>query len=231
MPMKEIENYRQWESKTPGHPEVHLTPGIEMTTGPLGQGLATAVGFALAEEHLAATYNRPDYKLIDHYTYVIASDGDIMEGVTAEAASLAGHLGLGKLIVLYDDNRITLDAAAEVSFNEDVLGALRGLRLAHRPGRDGQQCRGPSKKAVKNAQNRAGAPQYHRGADHHRLRRARREHVRGPRLAARRRGREKSQREFEHRLARLYRAGRRERALPPDHRAGRTSRARVERPL
>ena len=121
MPMKELENYRQWESKTPGHPEVHLTPGIEMTTGPLGQGLATAVGFALAEEHLAAAYNRPDYKIIDHYTYVIASDGDVMEGVTAEAGSLAGHLGLGKLIVLYDDNRITLDAAAEVSFSEDVL--------------------------------------------------------------------------------------------------------------
>ena len=121
MEMKEIENYRQLDSKTPGHPEVHLTPGIEMTTGPLGQGLATAVGFALAEEHLAATYNRPDYKIIDHYTYVIASDGDIMEGVTAEAGSLAGHLGLGKLIVLYDDNRITLDAVAEVSFSEDVL--------------------------------------------------------------------------------------------------------------
>ena len=121
MPMEELKNYRQWESKTPGHPEVHLTPGIEMTTGPLGQGLATAVGFALAEAHLAATYNRPDFDIFDHYTYVIASDGDIMEGVTAEAGSLAGHLGLGKLIVLYDDNRITLDAEAEVSFSEDVM--------------------------------------------------------------------------------------------------------------
>jgi len=121
MPMKELENYRQWESKTPGHPEVHHTPGIEMTTGPLGQGLATAAGFALAEAHLAANYNRPGHEIIDHYTYVIASDGDIMEGVTAESASLAGHLGLGKLIVLYDDNLITLDAEADVSFTEDVL--------------------------------------------------------------------------------------------------------------
>lgn len=121
MPMEELQNYRQWESKTPGHPEVHLTPGIEMTTGPLGQGLATAAGFALAEAHLAARYNRPDHKIFDHYTYVIASDGDIMEGVTAESASLAGHLGLGKLIVLYDDNLITLDAEADVSFTEDVL--------------------------------------------------------------------------------------------------------------
>ena len=121
MPMEELENYRQWESKTPGHPEVHHTPGIEMTTGPLGQGLATAAGFALAEAHLAANYNRPGHEIINHYTYVIASDGDIMEGVTAESASLAGHLGLGKLIVLYDDNLITLDAEADVSFTEDVL--------------------------------------------------------------------------------------------------------------
>jgi transketolase len=117
----ELKNYRQWGSKTPGHPEVHLTPGVETTTGPLGQGLATAVGFALAEAHLASRYNRPEYPIFDHYTYVIASDGDIMEGVTAEAGSLAGHLGLGKLIVLYDDNLVTLDAEASVSFSEDVL--------------------------------------------------------------------------------------------------------------
>lgn len=119
--MEELRNYRQWGSKTPGHPEAHLTPGVETTTGPLGQGLASAVGFALAERHLAARYNRPGFEIIDHYTFVIASDGDIMEGVTAEAGSLAGHLGLGKLIVLYDDNRVTLDAKAEVSLSEDVL--------------------------------------------------------------------------------------------------------------
>ena len=119
--MEDLKGYRQWESRTPGHPEHFLTPGVETTTGPLGQGLATAAGMALAEAHLAAIYNRPGHEIVDHYTYVIASDGDIMEGVTAESGSLAGHLGLGKLIVLYDANEITLDADANVSFNEDVM--------------------------------------------------------------------------------------------------------------
>lgn len=119
--MDELRRHRQWGSLTPGHPELHLTPGVEMTTGPLGQGLATSVGFALAEAHLAATYNKPNYPIFDHYTYVLASDGDIMEGVTAEAASIAGHWGLAKLIVLYDDNDITLDTDANVSISEDVL--------------------------------------------------------------------------------------------------------------
>ena len=119
--MDDLKAYRQFESKTPGHPEVHHTPGVETTTGPLGQGLATAVGMALAEAHLAAVYNRPDFDIVNHYTFVIASDGDLMEGVTHEASSLAGHLGLGKLIVLYDDNKITLDDDADVSFSEDTL--------------------------------------------------------------------------------------------------------------
>ena len=119
--MDDLKAYRQWESKTPGHPEHFLTPGVETTTGPLGQGLATAAGMALAEAHLAAIYNRDGHEIVDHYTYVIASDGDIMEGVTAESGSLAGHLGLGKLIVLYDANEITLDADADVSFDEDTM--------------------------------------------------------------------------------------------------------------
>ncbi len=119
--MEDLKGYRQWESKTPGHPEHFLTPGVETTTGPLGQGLATAAGMALAEAHLAAIYNRPGHEIVDHYTYVIASDGDIMEGVTAESGSLAGHLGLGKLIVLYDANEITLDADSNVSFSEDTM--------------------------------------------------------------------------------------------------------------
>ena len=119
--MEEIKNHRQYSSLTPGHPEVGHTAGVETTTGPLGQGISTAVGMALAEEHLAATYNKPDFKLIDHYTYVIASDGDLMEGVSSEASSLAGHFGLGKLIVLYDDNNITIDGSTEVAFTEDVL--------------------------------------------------------------------------------------------------------------
>ena len=119
--MDDLKAYRQWESKTPGHPEHFLTPGVETTTGPLGQGLATAAGMALAEAHLAAIYNRDGHDIVDHYTYVIASDGDIMEGITAESGSLAGHLGLGKLIVLYDDNHITLDDQADVSFSEDTM--------------------------------------------------------------------------------------------------------------
>lgn len=119
--MDELRRHRQWGSLTPGHPELHLTPGVEMTTGPLGQGLASAVGFAFAEAHLAARFNKAEYELFNYHTYVIASDGDVMEGVTAEAASLAAHWGLGKLIVLYDDNLITLDADLSVSMSEDVL--------------------------------------------------------------------------------------------------------------
>lgn len=116
----DLEAFRQWGGKTPGHPERNVALGIEMTTGPLGQGLATAVGLAMAETHLAAKYNRPDHSLVDHHTYVLASDGDLMEGVAAEACSLAGHLGLGKLIVLYDDNEICLAGSTALSFTEDV---------------------------------------------------------------------------------------------------------------
>ncbi len=118
--LDEVKRFRQWGSRTPGHPEVGLTPGVEMTTGPLGQGLATAVGFAIGEAHLAATFNRPGHDVINHYTYVLASDGDLMEGVTAEAGSLAGHLRLGKLIVLYDDNAISLAGTNSLTFTEDV---------------------------------------------------------------------------------------------------------------
>jgi len=121
LPMDELRAYRQWGSRTPGHPEVGLTPGVETTTGPLGQGLATAVGMALAEAHLAARFNRPGFDVVDHRTWVIASDGDIMEGVSSEASSLAGHLGLGKLTVLYDDNHISIDGPTDIAFSEDVL--------------------------------------------------------------------------------------------------------------
>jgi transketolase len=121
LPMDELRRYRQWGSRTPGHPEVGLTPGVETTTGPLGQGLATAVGMALAEAHLAARFNRPGHEIVDHRTWVIASDGDIMEGVASEASSLAGHLGLGKLTVLYDDNHISIDGPTDIALSEDVL--------------------------------------------------------------------------------------------------------------
>jgi transketolase len=122
LPLDEIKNFRQWGSKTPGHPEAHETPGVETTTGPLGQGAANAVGFALAEAYLASYFNRPGYTVVDHYTYALVSDGDLMEGVASEAASLAGTWGLGKLIYLYDDNKITLDGETEMTFTEDVLG-------------------------------------------------------------------------------------------------------------
>ncbi|MGB9640288.1 MAG: transketolase [Anaerolineales bacterium] len=119
--LEELKRFRQWGSSTPGHPEYEPKHGIEMTTGPLGQGISTAVGIALAERMLAARFNQPDYPIVDHYTYVLASDGDLMEGVSHEAASLAGHWGLGKLIVLYDDNHITIDGSTELSFSDDVL--------------------------------------------------------------------------------------------------------------
>ncbi len=118
--LADLQEFRQWGSKTPGHPEYRHTPGVEMTTGPLGQGISSAVGMAIAEAHLAAVYNRNESRIVDHFTYVLASDGDLMEGVTAEACSLAGHLGLGKLIVLYDDNRICLAGSTALSFTEDT---------------------------------------------------------------------------------------------------------------
>jgi transketolase len=120
LPMDELRRFRQWGSRTPGHPENFLTPGVETTTGPLGQGFANSVGMAMAERFLAATFNRDGFPLIDHYTFCIASDGDLMEGLSHEAASLAGHLGLGKLICLYDDNKISIDGSTALSFTEDV---------------------------------------------------------------------------------------------------------------
>jgi len=118
--LDEIKRLRQWGSKTPGHPENHLTPGVEMATGPLGQGISTAVGMAIAERWEAATYNRPGHEVIDHYTFGICSDGDLMEGVSSEASSLAGHLKLGKLIFLYDSNGITIDGHTTIAFTEDT---------------------------------------------------------------------------------------------------------------
>ena len=120
LPLSELQNFRQWDSRTPGHPEHGLTPGVETTTGPLGQGISNAVGMAMAEAFLAARFNHPGHTLVDHRTIVIASDGDLMEGVASEAASLAGHLGLGKLIVLYDDNHITIEGDTTLAFQEDV---------------------------------------------------------------------------------------------------------------
>jgi transketolase len=121
LPLDELRRFRQWGSLTPGHPEHGLTPGVETTTGPLGQGFANGIGMAIAARHLAATYNRPELPLVDHFVYAICSDGDLMEGVSHEAASLAGHLRLGNVVYLYDDNHISIDGPTDLSFSEDVL--------------------------------------------------------------------------------------------------------------
>src|SRR5207248_5864816 len=120
LPLEELKRFRQWGSKTPGHPENILTPGVEITTGPLGQGFANGVGMAMGAAHLGARFNKPAFPLIDNYIYAIVSDGDLMEGVASEAASLAGHLKLGKLIYLYDDNHVTIEGFTSLAFTENV---------------------------------------------------------------------------------------------------------------
>ena len=126
--LEEIQNFRQWGSKTPGHPEYGHTAGVETTTGPLGQGFSNAVGMAMAECHLAACFNKPGADIVDHYTYVMCGDGDLMEGVASEAASLAGHLGLGKLICLYDNNGISIEGTTEIAFTEKVAKRFEAYR-------------------------------------------------------------------------------------------------------
>ena len=119
LPMEELKNFRQLHSRTPGHPENFMTPGVEVSTGPLGQGFANGVGMGIAAAHLSARFNRKGFDVVDNYIYCICSDGDLMEGVAAEATSLAGHLKLGKLVCLYDDNRVTLSAGTDMAFTED----------------------------------------------------------------------------------------------------------------
>ena len=126
LPLEEIRRFRQWGSRTPGHPEHGVAPGVETTTGPLGQGFANGVGMAIAEAHLAARFNRPGHEIVNHRTFAIASDGDLMEGISHEAASLAGHLRLGKLVYLYDDNHITIEGSTDLAFSEDVAQRFSG---------------------------------------------------------------------------------------------------------
>jgi transketolase len=128
LPLEELKNFRQFGSKTPGHPESFITPGVEVTTGPLGQGFANGVGLAIAEAHLAAEFNRPDHQIVNHYTYSIVTDGDLMEGVSSESASLAGHLKLGKLVYLYDDNQITIDGSTDLAFTEDTAARFTAYK-------------------------------------------------------------------------------------------------------
>lgn len=141
----DLKNFRQWESKTPGHPEYHHTDGVEATSGPLGQGISTSVGMAMAEAHLAATYNRDDFKVIDHYTYALCGDGDLMEGVSAEASSMAGHMKLGKLIVLYDSNDISLDGPTSKAFTENVGARYEAYGWQHILVKDGNDLEAISK--------------------------------------------------------------------------------------
>jgi transketolase len=124
--LEDLKQFRQWESRTPGHPELGYTPGVETTTGPLGQGLGNSVGMAVAEAHLAATFNRPGHEIVDHYTYFICSDGDLMEGISHEASSFAGHFKLGKLIGFYDDNRITIDGSTDLTYTDDAGKRFEG---------------------------------------------------------------------------------------------------------
>src|SRR5947209_673274 len=124
--LDDLKQFRQWESRTPGHPEYGYTPGVETTTGPLGQGIGNAVGMAVAEAHLAATFNKAGNDIVDHYTYFICSDGDLMEGISHEAASFAGHFKLGKLIGFYDDNHITIDGSTDLTFSDDPALRFKG---------------------------------------------------------------------------------------------------------
>ncbi|MBW8746349.1 MAG: transketolase [Acidobacteria bacterium] len=151
VPLDQVKSFRQWHSITPGHPEYGETPGVEVTTGPLGQGLAMSVGLAIAEKHMAARFNQPEMKIVDHHTYVMCGDGDLMEGVSHEAASLAGTLKLGKLIVFYDDNLISLDGPTELSFTEDVTKRFEGYHWQVLHVADGNDL-DALRKAIKEAQ-------------------------------------------------------------------------------
>ena len=183
--LEDIKSFRQWGSRTPGHPESHLTPGVEATTGPLGQGISNAVGMAIAEAHLAARFNRPGHAIVDHHTYVLASDGDLMEGVASEACSLAGHLGLGKLIVLYDDNRISargIDVA--VLHARTWARGSRPTAGTSSASTDGNDLDGVDRALDERAERGAPAVADHR-ADRDRLRRARTRRARSRRTARR----------------------------------------------
>lgn len=155
--LDDIKAFRQWGSRTPGHPDRGLTPGVEVTTGPLGQGFGNAVGMAMAEAHLAARFKRPGYEPINHFTYVLVGDGDLMEGVASEAASLAGHLRLGKLICLYDDNRVTLSAGTHSSFTEDRARRFEAYGWHTRILADGNDLEA-IETALREAQEEAGRP-------------------------------------------------------------------------
>ena len=183
LPLEELKRFRQMGSRTPGHPEYGMTPGVEATTGPLGQGFANAVGMAIAERRLAAEFNRPGHELIDHRTYTICSDGDLQEGITAEAASLAGHLKLGKLIALYDDNDVQLDGPTSMAWSEDVLERFDAYGWHTQRVEDGEDTDGHRGRHRGSSGRRPALD--HRRPHHHRLRLAQQgRHLQGARIAA-----------------------------------------------
>ena len=155
--LDDLEHFRQWGSKTPGHPEYGEADGVEVTTGPLGQGIGMAVGMAIAERHLAAIYNKPGFEIVNHHTYALCGDGDLMEGVSHEAAALAGMLGLGKLTFIYDDNLVSLDGPTELSYNDDVLERFKGYHWHVQRVADGNDL-GAIEKAIENAKAETGRP-------------------------------------------------------------------------
>ncbi len=155
--LDDLKNFRQWESKTPGHPEYNHTPGVETTTGPLGQGFTNAVGMAMAERFLSKRFNRPEFEVIDHHTFVMCGDGDLMEGVCSEAASLAGHLGLGKLIVIYDDNKISIEGSTDLAFTEDVAMRFKAYNWQVLEVKDGNDIEAIFN-ALKTAKSETGRP-------------------------------------------------------------------------
>jgi transketolase len=157
LPMEQLKQFREWGSHTPGHPEIGETPGVEVTTGPLGQGLAMAVGLAIAEKHLAAVYNHENHTPVDHHTYVLCGDGDLMEGISHESCSLAGTLGLGKLVVLYDDNLISLDGPTSLSYTEDVVKRFEAYHWHVQTVADGNDLEAISK-AIESAKAETGKP-------------------------------------------------------------------------
>ena len=184
--LEELKRFRQWQSATPGHPELRHTEGVEVTTGPLGQGFANGVGMGFAERFLAGTFNRPHHEIVDHRVYVICSDGDLMEGVSSEAGSLAGTNGLGKLIYFYDDNHITIDGTTSISFTEDRAKRFEALGWHVQYVADANDL-GALRTVDQEGAGRDGAAVDDHRALAHRLRRTPcRRHREGPRLAARR---------------------------------------------
>lgn len=157
LPLEELKRFRQLHSKTPGHPENVLTPGVEITTGPLGQGFANGVGMGIAQKHLAALYNKPGHEVVDHFIYCICSDGDLMEGVSYESASLAGHLQLDNLIYLYDDNHVTIDGFTDLAFSEDVTKRFEAAEWHVSEVADGNDLKA-IERAIREAQKIKGKP-------------------------------------------------------------------------